>query len=201
MATFTDAPFLTERFDQALAFAHEVHRRQLKAKRSPYIGHLLIVAGYVLESGGDEDQAIAALLHDAAEDHGGRRMLAEIQKRFGAQVAHIVEGCTDDLREPPPPWPERKRNYVAHIAELDLPTARVLIADKLTNARGFLRAWRRDGEDVWQNYGGGRAGRLWYYRALADAFADAGYACPLLDELRDTVDEIERRAAATPEPA
>jgi (p)ppGpp synthase/HD superfamily hydrolase len=185
----------TDRFAEALAYAAEAHRTQLrKGSNVPYIGHLLGVAALVIEEGGDEDQAIAALLHDAAEDQGGLPRLEEIRQRFGERVAAIVEGCTDATEIPKPPWRGRKEKYVEHLATAPADTLMVSLADKLYNARSILMDYMRVGPAVWERFGKGAEAQLWYYRELADAFKKAGDQVPrmLATELDRVVTEIER---------
>ena len=135
-----------------------------------YVSHLLIVAGLVLEFGGDEDDAIAGLLHDAVEDAGGRARLEDIEKQFGARVARIVEACSDTDAVPKPPWRQRKHAYIAHLNDAS-PSARLVsAADKLANVRSIIKDYREIGEALWSRFKGGRDGTLWYYRALADTF-------------------------------
>ena len=113
MPSVTTEPRLTEQFDEALVYAAGVHRNQTrKGGDIPYLGHLLSVASLVIEAGGSQTQAIAALLHDAAEDQGGQQTLAEIGRKFGPEVADIVAQCSDTFEEPKPPWQERKERYV-----------------------------------------------------------------------------------------
>ncbi len=128
------------------------------------------VASLVLEAGGDEDLAIAALLHDVVEDCGGAPMLKEVRRRFGTRVAKIVEGCTDADTDPKPPWRERKENYIQRLKQADDDTHLVSAADKLNNVRSILRDYREVGESVWSRFKGGREGTLWYYRTLRDEF-------------------------------
>jgi (p)ppGpp synthase/HD superfamily hydrolase len=128
------------------------------------------VASLVLEAGGDEDLAIAALLHDVVEDCGGAPMLKEVRRRFGARVATIVDGCTDAYVAPKPPWKERKDNYLARLPGEDADTRLVSAADKLNNVRSIVSDYRAIGESVWSRFNGGREGTLWYYRALRDEF-------------------------------
>ena len=136
-------------FEQALIFATRKHAGQTRKKtQAPYVSHLLIVAGIVLEAGGDEDLAIAALLHDVVEDCGGAPMLKEIRRRFGKRVAHVVEGCTDSDVTPKPPWRERKEEYLKHLRRADQDTRLVSAADKLHNARSILTDYREIGEQV-----------------------------------------------------
>jgi (p)ppGpp synthase/HD superfamily hydrolase len=181
---------LAERFESAMVMAAQLHRRQTrKDKNVPYIAHLMAVASLVLEYGGNEDQAIAALLHDAVEDQGGRPTLALIRDRFGDEVAEMAAGCTESLEHPRPPWRERKQAYITSIASHSAQTRLVSCADKLHNARATLKDFREADEAIWGRFDGGRADTLWYYASLADAFHDAGRA-PIIDELRRTVDEL-----------
>jgi (p)ppGpp synthase/HD superfamily hydrolase len=128
------------------------------------------VASLVLEFGGDEDMAIAALLHDVVEDCGGAPMLKEVRWKFGRRVAKIVDGCTDSDIEPKPPWRERKESYIRHLKDADADTRLVSAADKLNNVRSILADYREVGELVWERFNGGREGTLWYYRALLQEF-------------------------------
>jgi len=141
-----------------------------KASTIPYIAHLMGVASLVLEAGGDEDLAIAALLHDVVEDCGGASILSKIRQQFGNRVAKVVDGCTDTDTYPKPPWRERKENYLAHLKDADAGTRLVSAADKLNNVRSILSDYRETGELVWARFNGGREGTLWYYRALLDEF-------------------------------
>jgi GTP pyrophosphokinase len=162
---------LGPRFLRAFQFAADKHAGQTrKASTIPYIAHLMGVASLVLEAGGDEDLAIAALLHDVVEDCGGAPMLNEVRRRFGKRVASVVEGCTDADRYPKPPWRERKQGYIRRLRSADADTWLVSAADKLNNARSILTDYREIGESVWARFQGGRDGTLWYYRALCDQF-------------------------------
>jgi GTP pyrophosphokinase len=197
--TYTDQPALGERFDRALLLATEHHRRQLrKGTQIPYVSHLLGVASLVLEMGGDETEAIGALLHDAVEDGGGPPMLERIRADFGHDVARIVEANSDSDSEPKPPWLQRKQDYIAAVAHKAPDELRVSLADKLHNARSILLDYRTHGEGVWSRFrmGAGRA-ILWYYRELYQAFdarrgALGPSAVPALDELGRTIDELDR---------
>jgi GTP pyrophosphokinase len=186
---------LTNRFEEALVYAAELHKKQRrKGTETPYVAHLLSVASLVLEHGGNEDEAIAALLHDAIEDQGGAPTREEIRRRFGDVVTAIVDGCTDAEVIPKPPWRARKEAYIAHIVESSTPSVRLVSsADKLHNARSILGDFRLLGESLWNRFSGGKDGTLWYYRALVDAYHEAG-GTPILDELERTVDELERLA-------
>ncbi len=162
---------LGPRFLRALSFAAEKHAGQTrKASTIPYIAHLMGVASLVLEAGGDEDLAIAALLHDVVEDCGGAPMLKEVRRRFGVRVAKVVDGCTDADTDPKPPWWERKELYIRHLRRADADTRLVSAADKLNNVRSILADYRQVGESVWSRFNGGREGTLWYYRTLREEF-------------------------------
>ena len=177
-----DRPLLTERFDRALVYMARLHAHQRrKGTRIPYIAHLLGVTALVLEDGGDEDQAIAALLHDAAEDQGGRRTLQEIDDKFGDRVARIVEGCTDALGEPKPAWRRRKEDYIAHLKTAPEDVLRVSLADKIYNAQSVLICYRQLGEKTWERFNGGKEGTLWYYQALLEVFREV-YHSEYVDE-------------------
>jgi (p)ppGpp synthase/HD superfamily hydrolase len=188
---------LSKRFISALSYSARVHAKQIRKRTDrPYIGHLLGVASIVIEYGGDEDMAIAALLHDAVEDQGGLPRLREIRKKFGKRVAHIVDGCTDAYADPKPPWLERKRAYIARVAGEDEYVRLVSAADKLSNARETLFELRQYGERVYERFAGKKEGTLWYYRELLGAFRLAG-SNPLIEELNRVVTELERLSGST----
>jgi len=162
---------LSDRFEKALVYAFQVHQMQMRKGSSvPYIAHLIAVTSLVLEDGGDEDEAIAALLHDAAEDHGGLRTLEEIRTKFGDRVAGIVDGCTDTYDDPKPPWLERKSAYLEKLLTASPDILRVSVADKLHNARSLLFDLRRSGEETWSRFNGGKSGTLWYYNELLKVY-------------------------------
>jgi (p)ppGpp synthase/HD superfamily hydrolase len=185
---------LGPRFEEALLFATRQHAGQTRKKTDiPYIAHLLSVTSLVLEAGGDEDQAIAALLHDVVEDCGGAPMLAEVHQRFGPRVAHIVEGCTDTDQTPKPPWRTRKADYLRHLRHADEDVRLVAAADKLHNARAILGDFRHMGDSVWERFAGQRDGTLWYYRALVEIFRERP-ANSITRELERTVTELEQLA-------
>jgi len=164
---------LTERFDEAFRFAHRLHRDQTrKGTPIPYISHLMTVAALVVEHDGNEDQAIAGLLHDAAEDQGGAETLAKIRTTFGDTVAAIVSDCTDAWTEPKPPWRERKEAYLAALPGKPAPSLLVSLADKTHNAEAILFDYRVLGDPLWDRFNGGADGTRWYYNALADVFSD-----------------------------
>lgn len=172
----TEPIALTDRFERALVYATQVHASQVrKGTTIPYVAHLMIVAATVLEYGGGEDVAIGALLHDAAEDQGGRARLADIGDRFGPRVAEIVAACSDSLAEngePKAPWRQRKEAYIAHLAEMDREILLVSLADKVHNARAILRdsAKPEVGPGIWDRFSQPRASTLWYYAQLAERF-------------------------------
>ena len=184
--------FLTERFESALVYATRLHSRQ-KRKRSnvPYIAHLLGVTSLVLEDGGQEDEAIAALLHDAVEDQGGIETLEEIRQRFGPEVAEIVMALSDSYTIPKPPWRKRKEAYIASISTASPEAIRVSLADKVYNARATLQDIRREGEAAWERFNGGREGTLWYYRRLIQEFERHGPR-RLLSDLIRIVEHLEK---------
>lgn len=182
---------LTSKFDEALAFAVDLHRAQpRKGTGVPYVSHLLSVAALVLEHGGTEEQAIAALLHDAVEDQGGRPTAEAIRARFGNLVADIVEGCTDTDIVPKPPWRARKEAYVTRVRREPAHVRLVSAADKLHNARTMVTDLRIHGPILWTRFNAGRDETLWYLGALVEAFREAGTA-PVVEELARTVAELE----------
>ena len=181
-----------EKFEEALLYAARLHRDQTrKGTDTPYVTHLLAVASIVGENGGTEDETIAALLHDAPEDRGGKERLQDIRERFGDEVAEIVAGCTDTYEDPKPEWRPRKEAYVSHVATAPASVRLVSAADKLHNARSILADLRSSGDELWQRFNGGKEGTLWYYRALVEAFETAG-SNPIVEELDRIVAEMER---------
>jgi len=193
---------LSERFDEAFAFAAQLHREQLRNGTGiPYLSHLMAASALVLEHGGDEDEAIAALLHDSVEDQGHRypggvpALREEIERRFGPAVRRIVDGCSDSDTHPKPPWRARKEAYIAHLAEAPSAVLRVSAADKLHNARAILSDYRAVGEELWQRFSADREQVLWYYRSLVEVFLRAGAPPGLLGELERVVTELESLVA------
>lgn len=188
------------RFADAVAYAARLHDGQRrKATAVPYLSHLLAVASLVLEDGGDEDEAIAALLHDALEDQAARTSPEEIGRRFGATVARIVLGCSETTGGPRPPWHERKRAGIEHLATAEPDVVRVSLGDKLHNARALVSDYRRLGEGLWDRFNAGRDAQLWYYRSLATVLARRSDS-PMADELTRLVAELERLVEATGDP-
>jgi (p)ppGpp synthase/HD superfamily hydrolase len=190
---------LSARFEEALVLAVRLHAGQTrKGTDTPYISHLLGVASIVLEHGASEDEAIAALLHDAAEDQGGRPTLEKIRERFGDTVAEIVAGCTDSWTIPRPRWRKRKKAYITHLRTASASVCLVSAADKLHNARTILADYRTLGEALWSRFNGGRKGTLWYYRSLVEVLQETGPA-PIVEELDRVVSELERLASTGPD--
>ena len=183
----------TDRFASALAYAWQVHAGQRrKGTGIPYIAHILGVTAIAMEYGADEDQAIGALLHDAAEDGGGEATLAEIRARFGDSVADIVLGCSDSLVEDPEdklPWQERKENYLAHLENASESVCLVSAADKLHNVRSIIRDYHEHGEAIWDRFQGRRDGTLWYYETVSDTLIRR-YRSQLTRDLREEVDKL-----------
>ena len=177
-------PILTERFDQALVYTNGIHREHMRKGTSiPYMSHLMSVAALTLEHGGDEDQAIAALLHDAAEDCGGQKRLDDIRDKFGDDVADMVADCTDSWIEPKPKWRVRKEAYVASIATKPERSLLVTLADKTHNARAIISDLNDIGVELWNRFSAPREDGIWYYEALATALAERTNI-QLVDELK-----------------
>ncbi len=176
-----------------MLFAHQVHKGQRrKGTGIPYLAHVLGVAAIAREYGATEDEAIGALLHDAAEDGGGEATLAEIRASFGDPVGDIVLGCSDSLVEDPEdklPWRERKENYLAHLETASPSVCLVSAADKLHNVRSIARDYREHGEEIWNRFQGRRDGTLWYYETVADVLVRR-YRAQLTRDLQDAVDEL-----------
>lgn len=166
---------LTSRFEQALVYATRLHRHQYrKDDRTPYIAHLLSVSAIVLEQGGTEDEAIAALLHDAIEDQGGSKTREAIRRQFGDRVTAIVNGCTETDVTPKLSWQVRKMAYLKGLQQAPPDVRRVSLADKLHNARSLLASLHQEGEAVWQRFKGGKEGVLWFYQSLNEIYQAAG---------------------------
>ncbi len=187
---------LTPRFDEAFLYASELHRTQTrKSSDIPYLSHLMAVAGLVLEHGGDEETAIAGLLHDAVEDQGGEPRLLEIRAKFGDRIADLVDACTD-AREGAgaikPEWRPRKETYIARLKHHSPDALLVSCCDKLHNARTILIDVREKGLDAFEKFTGKIDGTLWYYRELCAVFVEH-LPSPVSRELLRTVGEIERR--------
>lgn len=164
---------LTGRFEEALVFAAALHRDQKrKGGDIPYISHLLAVCSIALEHGGDEDEAIAALLHDGPEDQGGLATLETIGRMFGDRVRSIVEACSDTFETPKPPWEERKRAYLEHLSSDEVPRSVVLVsaADKLHNLITTVDDLEAQGPAFWDRFNSTAKQQIWYYRSLAEIY-------------------------------
>ncbi|NLF73677.1 MAG: HD domain-containing protein [Candidatus Anammoximicrobium sp.] len=182
---------LSRKFDDALQYATLIHAGQTrKGTDIPYLSHLLGVASIAMEHGADEDETIAALLHDAGEDAGGEPRINDIRQRFGNRVADIVECCTDTLETPKPDWRKRKEKYIARLPQESASARLVSAADKLHNARAILRDFRIHGESLWTRFRGGKEGTLWYYRELVKAFRRTDL--DVNKELTELIDELDR---------
>jgi (p)ppGpp synthase/HD superfamily hydrolase len=180
---------LTERFEEALVFAFRLHSQQnRKASQTPYFAHLMAVCARVLEYTVNEDVAIAALLHDAAEDQGGLKVLEEIRQQFGNRVADIVSDCSDTFQTPKPAWKARKTAFLENIQQADPEAILVILADKIHNLSSLERDLRRYGADIWSRFSGGKEGTLWYYHSLSEILKTSPY--PYLNA------EIQRLTAA-----
>jgi len=189
----------SDRFCEALVFAVRLHADQRrKASDVPYAAHLLKVTALALEHGADEDEAIAALLHDAVEDQGGVASREEIRRRFGDRVTEIVVGCSDTDRTPKPPWRDRKEAYLAHLPHASSSVRLVCACDKLDNVRALIAGYRLLGESLWQRFRGGREGTLWYHRRVAEILKAAG-TTPLVEELERAVGALEELVGQGPQ--
>jgi (p)ppGpp synthase/HD superfamily hydrolase len=190
----TSTPKLTGQFSKALVYAECKHHNQVrKGGDIPYVGHLLSVASLVINDGGSEAQAIAALLHDAVEDQGGPATLDEIRNNFGGDVARIVAECSDTDEKPKPPWLERKQNYIDHLATVGDDTLLVSVADKLDNARSMLRDYHEHGPKLWDRFNRKNPqDHLWYYGGLLHAYRARRLNSWMVDELARVVDELKR---------
>jgi (p)ppGpp synthase/HD superfamily hydrolase len=187
---------LSDRFAEALTWAFELHQTQeRKGSGVPYISHLLGVASIALEYGADEDEAIAALLHDAIEDQGGAKIREEIRLRFGDRVTDIVNSCTDSEITPKPPWQERKETYLQHLSQADASVLLVSASDKLYNARSILKDYGLFGDEIWQRFHGKKEGTIWYYQSLVkvlNSHDSPPLIQALIQEFTQVVAQIER---------
>ncbi|RMF68697.1 MAG: HD domain-containing protein [Cyanobacteria bacterium J069] len=187
-------PSLSQRFAHALTYAFHLHQYQFrKGSTVPYVSHLMSVAALVLEDGGDEDAAIAALLHDAVEDQGGNATRNEIGQQFGDRVLQIVDTCTESDETPKPSWKQRKLQAIAQLQQAEPAIQRVIIADKLHNLRCIWADWQRCGDRVWQRFNASSTDILWFYRACLDAVGDRPDS-PMVTELRTLLTTLENRS-------
>ena len=186
--TNTSHRVLGKRFADAVAHALELHGKQVrKATSIPYLSHLLSVCSLVLEDGATEDEAIAALLHDGPEDQGGEATLDEIRRRFGPEVAAMVDGLSDTMEQPKPPWRERKAAYLERLRVEPASVLRISLADKLHNLRSVATDLELLGDDLWSRFNADRDAQAWYYRELLAVFEDRIPASRNLQEFRDLV--------------
>jgi GTP pyrophosphokinase len=183
---------LSKRFLDAVEYAFYLHAGHMrKGTKTPYFSHLMGVSSLVMEHGGTEDEAIAALLHDAVEDQGGQDTLNAISVLFGPKVATIVDGCTDSDTQPKPPWKKRKLEYLTHLKRTRNKSIRLVsAADKLHNSRAILADYRKQKDGLWKRFNVGKQETLWYYRQLANSFLKTG-PVSLARELDAVVSELE----------
>ena len=195
--------FLSARFTQALDYVRHLHIETRKGSKIPAMAHLLGVASLVIGEAGHapvevtEDMAIAALLHDAVEDHGGQRRLEDVEHSFGAEVARMVEGMSDSLAEDgddKESWEERKARYVKRLETEPLDVQLISVADKLYNVRTIVADYREAGEEIWQRFKRGREQQMWYYRELLRVFRTRP-TNRIVDEFERVVEELERLIA------
>ena len=178
---------------EAFEFARLLHDGQLrKGTQTPYISHLMSVSSLVLESGGSEDEAISALLHDAVEDCGGLPVLEKIRQKFGDRIADIVNGCSEPEAKPKPPWRERKRAYIAQVASESDSVKRVACADKLHNLRSILTDYHSAGDRVWDRFHADKEGTLWFYQSMVETLRSFGDGMAVFIELEKRVADLER---------
>lgn len=174
------------RLDDAVSFALDAFRTRVrKGTRIPYATHLLQVMVTVAEHGGDEDQCIAAILHDWLEDIEGAQE-SVLSARYGARVARLVVALSDSTRHPKPPWRARKEQYLVHLRAAPEEVKLISAADKLHNCQCIRRDLASVGPEVWERFSAAREGTLWYYEAAADALAD-GWPHPLSRRLAEEV--------------
>jgi (p)ppGpp synthase/HD superfamily hydrolase len=189
-------PFLTRRFYVALQFASELHYRDhRKGTTIPYVAHLMSVCALVLEAGGDEDQAIAALLHDAVEKHGGLSTLSTIRELFGARVADALEFRSDGNASGPvkkKDWRGGKEKYLEHLRNANADALFVAAADKLHNARAMLSDAREMGEKSWSRFKGPKEDQLWLYDAVVETLRHREAPKTLVNELSKVVAELKQ---------
>jgi len=189
----------TARFIEALRVAASIHADGVRKQTTiSYVSHILATCAMAMEHGANEDQAIAALFHDAIEDIRPVTAVRVTIGWFGAEVLRIVEGCTDADTDPKPAWRPRKEAYLAHLAEADQAILLVSASDKLHNARAIVGDLRMIGDTLWGRFAAPRDDKLWYYRALVDSYRkNPAHTPALIDELDRTVTEMERLASAS----
>jgi (p)ppGpp synthase/HD superfamily hydrolase len=214
MKNSTQTPILTDRFTSAVDYARTLHTETRKGTRIPYMAHLFGVASLVMGESGSavpvtEDMVIAAILHDTAEDHGGRRTLDEVKEKFGPNVARMVEGLSDTLAEDHDKkegWEERKNAYLARLRTEPEDVLVISVADKLYNAKAILDDLKEIGPAVWDRFKRGPKDQLWYFHSLLEIFEPRLHS-RMVGELKRVVDEIAYLVAtelpgekAAPEP-
>lgn len=183
---------LTAKYESALIFANRLHQDQIrKINGTPYVSHLLSVSAFVLEDGGSEEEAIAALLHDAIEDQGGEKTGDLIREQFGDQVADIVEGCTEKQIHPQPSWKIKKQNYLDNLKNASPEVCRVALADKLHNAISNIEEFHQHGINIWSNFAEGEEGLIWFYDSIVKVIKETNYSGLLLDRLKRTISELK----------
>ncbi len=195
MPSTVESRSLSPKFALALQLANEIHGTHArKGRGAPYISHLMEVSALVLEYGGNETQAIAALLHDAAEDCGGKPMLDTVAMLFGHDVAAIVEACTDTFENPKPDWSLRKAAYLKALPSKSASAKLVACADKLHNLSNTLRDIRAEGVESWKERmvttrNGAAKKQVWYYRGCLEGLS-AGWRSSMLEEFGRAVLEL-----------
>ena len=187
--------FLTTRLYEALELTFKLFGKDArKSSPVPALAHLLSVCALVQVDGGDEDEAIAGLLHDTLEDKPQFITREEIKKRYGARVLEIIEVSTDTPQDyqggPKPPWRDRKQSYLDHARITNPALLRVTVADKVDNLRAILADHQRIGGELWQRFNAGQADIVWYYQQSVKAYEQAGFLSPLLTELTRLVAEL-----------
>ena len=183
---------LSSRFDEALQFASKLHREQArKSTQIPYVSHPLAVSSLVLEHGGTEAQAIAALLHDVVEDCGGSALLPIIEARFGAEIAKIVSACSHSFgNDSKTEWKERRKAHIKHLREADDAVMLVIAADKLHNLTSILNDLRSLGDDLWSRFNAGPEDQMWYYQSIINVL-DRRLDNLIVERLKDTLDDVQ----------
>jgi (p)ppGpp synthase/HD superfamily hydrolase len=182
---------LTDRFESALTYAFRLHANQYrKDGTTPYIAHLLSVSALVLENGGDEDEAIAALLHDAIEDQGGVPTGKAIRQQFGDRVFAIVDDCTEPISKNYT-WRQRKQAHLDHLQQASPAVCRVSLADKLHNLRSLLLSLQQEGEQVWQRFNSDKANHIWFYNSLSAVY-QARSQDPMVQVFTQLVRQLEQ---------
>jgi len=196
----TEPLLLSGRFTSAVDYARVLHIERRKGTAIPYMAHLLGVASLVMGEAGQvpfavtEEMVIAAVLHDAAEDHGGEARLKDIEHNFGAKVARMVEGLSDSLAEDADnkqPWLERKQAYVERLRGEEADVKLISAADKLYNARAILADYRVIGPEIWKRFKRGRGDQIKYFDELLKVYKSAG-TNRIVEEFGRVVEELRK---------